>query len=426
MNFFEKCKNLSVIVDDGSGVLFQPMTEEYTYVLTAKHNIEIEENGQKVLKNIVDIEIKKYDGNILTVRSIYPHDDLDIAIIKIDKINIESPLKYLDNPSNDERYNLYGYPETRRNDIEKILNYVLEVTDVRDSIITARNIDYSQQSEVNGFSGGGVFKDGGDTMYLIGIECEMHAISTRETHERVNLVHINAFDKIVEQHSNILTPLLPPFMDNFASLLEKTFSLNNMIYNRDTIRSKLQSIAQTKIISNIKPLDITSEQKDVLLIDGQNTSEYTNELLWKMYLEFLIACQIIDAPESLDLVMLNELKKKRIFLFGKARTWIGLTEQILRSNLSMLESGGIVFVGCDGDSEPVKCELTQKALRKISSVPPELMNIASGVQPYDEIRIKHIHALESQIISNEEVFEDADIINVEEKIKNEFSTVVSR
>ena len=39
MNFFEKCRACSVIVGNGSGVLFQPMIDEYTYVLTAKHNL---------------------------------------------------------------------------------------------------------------------------------------------------------------------------------------------------------------------------------------------------------------------------------------------------------------------------------------------------------------------------------------------------
>lgn len=39
MSFFDQCKQCSVMVDNGSGVFFQPMTEEYSYILTAKHNL---------------------------------------------------------------------------------------------------------------------------------------------------------------------------------------------------------------------------------------------------------------------------------------------------------------------------------------------------------------------------------------------------
>ena len=33
-------KQNNVIVDRGTGVLFQPMTDEYFYILTAKHNLQ--------------------------------------------------------------------------------------------------------------------------------------------------------------------------------------------------------------------------------------------------------------------------------------------------------------------------------------------------------------------------------------------------
>ncbi|HRG62014.1 MAG TPA: hypothetical protein PLP75_03210, partial [Burkholderiales bacterium] len=34
-------------VDEGSGVLFQPMTEQYSYILTAKHNLYNDDNNDQ-------------------------------------------------------------------------------------------------------------------------------------------------------------------------------------------------------------------------------------------------------------------------------------------------------------------------------------------------------------------------------------------
>ena len=81
MSFFDNCKNLTVMVGGGSGVLFQP-SEKYSYVLTAKHNLRD------------NLSILKYDRTNLTIQKCYEHKTLDIAIIKIDKTERGRILKY--------------------------------------------------------------------------------------------------------------------------------------------------------------------------------------------------------------------------------------------------------------------------------------------------------------------------------------------
>ena len=60
MNYFDKCKQCTIMVGNGTGVLFQPKEEvnysyiltakhtkeevNYSYILTAKHNLENEDN----------------------------------------------------------------------------------------------------------------------------------------------------------------------------------------------------------------------------------------------------------------------------------------------------------------------------------------------------------------------------------------------
>ena len=123
MNFFDQCKQCSVIVDNGSGVLFQPMTEEYSYILTAKHNLynDAKQGSYKEPKDKDDIKITFCDGNDKQIIDKYEHDSLDIAILKIDKIEFESPYKEFIQPNNGYEFKFYGYPEKRRNETEKII-----------------------------------------------------------------------------------------------------------------------------------------------------------------------------------------------------------------------------------------------------------------------------------------------------------------
>ena len=48
MTFFERCRNFTVKVNGGSGVIFQPMTDDYSYILTAKHTLYSDPKTMKV------------------------------------------------------------------------------------------------------------------------------------------------------------------------------------------------------------------------------------------------------------------------------------------------------------------------------------------------------------------------------------------
>ncbi len=77
----------AVKVNEGSGCLFQPDSKEYTYVLTVKHNLEIENSvGEKELIALNDIKI--YRGNvdgerISDIIAFELHETLDLALIVI-------------------------------------------------------------------------------------------------------------------------------------------------------------------------------------------------------------------------------------------------------------------------------------------------------------------------------------------------------
>ena len=94
-------KRYSVIVGEGSGCFFQPMTADYTYILTAKHlffDEEEDERGQTQKKEYPDNTPVTITKNIQTANgwieeqipftlvkgtTYFPHKEADVAILKI-------------------------------------------------------------------------------------------------------------------------------------------------------------------------------------------------------------------------------------------------------------------------------------------------------------------------------------------------------
>jgi hypothetical protein len=421
MNFFEQCKQCSVMLDGGSGVLFQPMTEDYTYILTAKHNLYNESEA----KSINDMKYIRYreleSKNILEK---YEHSTLDIAILKIEKIDFESPYKEFEQPNNRDIFKFYGYPKDRRDKTEKIKYFDLKVGDKDGFEITASNQEYFPQSYIVGCSGGGVFKQDGDNFYLVGIEHSMDAQSEDELKHNVSLkyININAFDEIVAQFEDELEPLYPPYMSNFNLLVEDIFLLNDYEEKRNSVRDRLMYLSKS-FITRITPIAIKNKFENDLLINGFDINHVTSRELWQMYLEFILLSILIDDKEDLTLEKIQEIYKKRKILFAKADRWIELKEEILKSNLLGLQKDSTVFIACEGDRRPPKVDLTNSILNISRPPQPEEMRIDQGIDYTVDIKYKHIYAIEKLLLDNEEMFANPMESSVDEILKKVLQNV---
>lgn len=422
MSFFEQCKKCSVQVNGGSGVLFQPMTEEYTYILTAKHNLY----DGLVEKSISDIKYILYGENeAKNILEKYEHLTLDIAILKIKKREIESPYKEFKQPNDGDIFKFYGYPENRRKETEKIKYFNLNVGDIDGFDITASNQEYFPQNDIDGCSGGGVFKQDGDNFYLVGIEHSMDAQSEEEVKNNIRLkyININAFDDIIEQNSTKLEPLYPPYMSDFNLLIDNIFLLTGMDeYEKRLIQDRLKIIAQ-QLSKDIKPINIRSKFDKELLIEGLDINEFTNKELWSMYLEFLIISIFIDSYSSISTKEIEDIYKKRKFVFAKANNWIDLKEKILTSNLSRINRNGNVIICCDGDRTPSRLEIKSKSLISVANaILPENMRVDSSIgKIHEDLKFRHIHIVQKQMIDDydEGVYDNATATNIEGIIRDE-------
>lgn len=418
MSFFNQCKQCSVRVDGGSGVLFQPMTEAYSYILTAKHNLYdgTESNSYDNSKNTEDIKFTLYGKTeSKNIMASYEHASLDIAILKIENSEFESPYKQFIQPKNRDEFKFYGYPENRREETEKTKYFDLKVGDLSGQEIVAENQSYYNQDDVVGCSGGGVFAEEGDKFYLVGIECRMDAESSSEQNNtRLRFIFIEAFEEII--NDNNLIPLYPAFMDNFNLLVDNIFVLNEFEDKRDLVRNKLKYLA-TQATSQIKPLDIKEKFQNELFLNGHEINDISNEQFWSMYLEFILFSILVDDQDINIDAIINIYKKRKIF-FAKTDRWVELKEDILKSNLYGLEKKGIILIACDGDRRPNKCELSTKTIINISNPPQiEEMKIDRGVDYTTDFKYKHIFSIEKYILDNEAEFVNSTNQNIEDKIK---------
>jgi len=429
MTFFERCRSFTVKVSGGSGVIFQPMTDEYSYILTAKHNLYNDPDTMKEAKKIIEIEACNIEINFNQSNK-YEHETLDIAILKIDKVDIDTPFKEFEKLSKDLQYEFYGYPKYKRDESDEIEqqieNYAVNYSKQDASLVTFDNPKFAKVEEIIGASGGGVFREEDGKIYLVAIEYEMNAKEkSKATHERIDFRAVEAFDEIIENNKE-LVPLYPSYMNDFSLLLDDIFILNSMddIKVQNLIRNEFKYLAR-ELSKKFKPIDIKKKFENDLLVYGQDINEFTNKELWSMYLEFLLISMILDNSFPLNIDTLEDINKKRKFLFAKSNKWILLKPEILKSNLYELGKNGTVVICCDGDRRPRTVKFSGKTLSKIDNVPHSSeMRIDKGIDYSEDFKYKHICIVESNIEDECDTFEGVRDINILEKIREVISNVI--
>ena len=114
----DKIREYIVLVNAGSGCIFQPEDATYAYVLSAKHNIS---NNDDKITDLVRFVLQNGSWQEIAVDVFpgeayyFPHPEKDIAIIKIARVSGLDKIIRLDDLENDRTgFSLCGYPTARR------------------------------------------------------------------------------------------------------------------------------------------------------------------------------------------------------------------------------------------------------------------------------------------------------------------------
>lgn len=405
-------KKYIVCINGGSGVIFQPMDIQYSYILTAKHVFEDITSAQynnlvsihffNAITNAYELLIPSFELEI--GENYFPHSDqgVDIAIIKLPKIdNIEKIIIKEDISTDNKDYYLYGYPNLRRKPIGQTINLDwirpdLEVTILGVKENKKREADISKnqnRAELLGSSGGGIVKIQGDYLVLAGIQSSV--VSNEEDLGRIKFTPIEYFNEIIEQYSDKLVSLLPPYMASFEFLKEEIMKLEGYINSISSlaIRNKLKLQASKILLS---PNEINNTLKDQLLISRENKETILSEKLWTSWLEYLIVIQIVKEKVLNNQDLCEIFNNIRLIHSDTYKDWFKIMNDIFETDLYGLSEKGILIVSTN--QKPEYNIINEGLINDISNASSvSEFKTDNAHHPLSQFKFIHIKAFEKLI-----------------------------
>ena len=413
-------KLFTCIVGDGSGCFFQPMNDTYTYILTAKHNL-CEKRGalwfpkndgsqigifQLINSQRGEWAESKIDFSLQPGVNYFPHKEADIAILKIPFVKFDHQIFAQNHFHDEEGFNLCGYPSDKRdNQPNKAswfkIHLIQRFTDSNGFLQSAEIFKNQEQENLMGISGGAIIKSNEGYISIIGIQSEIAKSNSPDG--EFNFVPISFFNEIVQYEGfrDSLTPLLPPYMNNFR-FLDKDIMLLEECIDPNFARQVRNVMVDLAKQINFTPFQIfSSTLKADLLVSGEPTSVFYSKRLWISWLEYLVILGLEKgAAVSLDETIWTSSEKRLIHSDTK-KNWIEIIDRILETDFSGIKSDCIIIVSTN--SRSTKMILDKGMLKSITDVRDVNMNIDRANQLQNVSKIIHIRAFESNCIESHEM-----------------------
>lgn len=309
-------KRYTVILGGGSGVLFQPLDENKTYILTAKHNLykNIGEGRNKSTELLDKINFS-YSNNqdnpikftIIKGENYYEHENADAAILVLDE-NLGFNQIFIDERnSNFKEFSLTGYPEIKRKAEDKYDKYLIsDLTNSDDEKIILRlDVNHLDNDQITGFSGGGIIKINGDSLLLAGIQSKT---PIGPCNGQINVVPINKFIEIVNE--NNLSQLLPSYLSNLELLIN---SITNFEETLPSLKPKLQ-VAIRKQFEQVKCELNTIYTNDYIKKSVTTITDIKSKRFWTSFLEYVLIISLLEV-DGVDEEVLAKMSLTKKFIF---------------------------------------------------------------------------------------------------------------
>lgn len=373
-------KKYTVILGGGSGVLFQPLDETKTYILSAKHifyNEAENDRGQKI--NILtekisfcfsdaqndkkEIEVKK-GGNY------YEHDHTDAAILVLNE-NLGFDQIFIDeNCTAFSECLLCGYPsKIFGNTNDRYSNHRIsrKIDTTNNGYFRLEtNFGNLNHEDIIGFSGGGILRVCNGVINIIGIQS---STITDNANGQIDVVPISGYIEIIAK--NGLSEMVPSFLKSFKFLKDKAFDISagildsNISYTRKFLKNKTLAV----IDSDITPIFIKNLFKERLLINENESLRLNDELIYLTWLEFLTLMNIAKEVACSQNDLEGIFSMSRLLYKNTNDDWQNdsFLEDCLSSNYLGLIENGTVFIKTK--SNPIAGNIAYYKLEKGSLVP---------------------------------------------------------
>lgn len=451
-------KKYSVILGSGSGVLFQPLDETKTYILSAKHVFyeDVEhDNGPdtKELKAKISYFFSNSQNEPNEIEIIYGQnyfehssENVDAAILILNG-NLGFNKIFVDEDC--IAFNeclLCGYPsKIGDNENDRYSNYQInrKVDTTNNGYFRLEtNFGNLNHEDIFGFSGGGILRLSNGMINIVGIQS---STITDYANGQIDVVPINKFIEIIEE--NNLSEIIPSFLISFEFLKDKAFDISagildeNISYTRKFLKDKTLEV----INSNITPIFIKDLFKERLLINENNGVKLNDELIYLTWLEFLTLINIAKEVSCNQNDLESIFSMTRLLYKNTNDDWQSdnFLRDCLSSNYLGLNENGTVFIKTK--SNPIAGNIAYYKLEKGSLVPRidtfrkkyengilTVNNIGSAVSDVDEFAFDkynfvHFEYLKKyMLIENSEDFKPYKKSNEQDlliKLKEEYGKV---
>jgi hypothetical protein len=398
-------KRYSVIVENGSGCLFQPMTNEYTYILTAKHIFHDTPNPNLPFETVL-----KPDGTTFIItqnvftnglwsekvmefklennENYFEHIKADIAILKIhpclegfDQIITQHEFE----KEND--FYLCGFPENNSmNGIgEKFRPHKVE------SFGASNNYSHQiqlfgglQQVNIVGMSGCGVLKLNNECISIIGIQSKMAAKELPMG--GINFVPINYAKEIISTNADKLEPLLPPYYASFKFLKDDLFKISSGLITQNKVEN-LTNLLLAKAVE-VENSDLTPKYlKDYLeqnlpRISEQEKIELNNKKIWILWFELLTVVNIANENQICEADIPELFKKIRLFYSNtEADYWSKHIHELHTFDYSGLNKKGLVVVASNSPAQD------DMHILDLSKIPTNIFDVSKAQEEFDLLKL---------------------------------------
>lgn len=409
-----------VCINGGSGVILQPMDPLHTYILTANH---VFSDIQQGYQRQVSIHYFNNENNGFIALDPFPlteninyfpytgeEADIDIAILKISRIKSPGNLIMKEINFKDHKdYILCGFPKLRRNSGRvpglNWMRHDIDVTLIMDKPSMRVEADISKNQtheELEGSSGGGIFRIMGENLLLLGIQSEV--VNRTESLGRVEFTPINVFSYIIENSKGQLEEILPYYMKCFSFLKDEAFTLEINAFDEEKIvpvRNYLKNKISAVIKSGVTPNEIkVFFEKRLLVVEGETDILFTRNI-WIVWLEFLTILNIVEY-QKFDAREMDEIFNNfRLLYSNSEKHWTNLLKNDLSySDYRGLKSGSNIFIGTRHKPAADKLFIKRGTIRKdIGRVyEKDKFKTDSDFDPYSHFSFVHCSYLQQTCI----------------------------
>lgn len=433
-------KAYTVKVGGGSGCVFQPMDENHTYILTAKHlfqSTEINAVDRVIIDDasIIEITFQTFNGEEWSDRIIdfelncganfFPHSnaEVDATILKIPYIKGFENIHIKQKKDKQYQYYLCGFPgrlaeeEIGNNYTPYLIDDFLDSSNYFDKAKIDSLFEYDH---IAGMSGGGILTFTDNHLLVLGIQSRMATGADFQVGE-VGYVPIKYFEEIIFEYreDESLKDLLPLFLQSFDSLIGDIFDMNSGPLEREkeeALSDLLKIRAVTVSQSDITPISISNFiDKKLLLMSNQDSTELQKKKIWSLWFELLIILNIAKNKNHEFKDFDSLFSNVRFFYSNINKDFLGQhLQDLLHIDYTNLEEGGLVVFASN-----IKSQGETKGVLKLNEILPNIaqmrrsffrdkaqQTVIEGIDigtasdfPYDKYRYSNISTFKEEMIS---------------------------